>query len=82
MPTTIKPIYNDVIKVTQSYFGPATKRFIDRQVVNHLDKKPEQLGRQDLDRLIDWISLAMALLVEDELLIKRYIAELRQLAKN
>jgi hypothetical protein len=72
-------LYQQVIGVTENYFGPAADRFVDRQIHNHLKINPEQLREQDLLRLIKWITLAMALLVEDESLIKKYAAELKAL---
>lgn len=73
-------LYEEVINITQAYFGPAAHRFVNRQIVNHLDKDPEQLTRQDLSNLIDWIAAAMALLAEDPEVVGGYVAELRSLA--
>jgi hypothetical protein len=75
-------LYNEVVTITENYFGPAADRFVIRQIRNHLNKDPEQLGKQDLLRLIKWISLAMALLVEDEKLISKYSIDLQRLANN
>lgn len=74
-------LYQDVVRVTYEYFGPATDRFVTRQIRNHLDKDPEQLREKDLARLIDWIAIAMATLNEDQALITRYITELKNIAK-
>lgn len=82
MTNTKTRLYEEVIKLTQAYFGPATRRFVNRQVTNHLGKEPEQLDRQDLLRLIDWISPAMALVTENQETVKRYISELRALAEK
>lgn len=74
--------FEEVVDVTYVYLGPAANRFVARQVRNHLDKKPEQLRRQDLVQLIDWFTLAMALLSEDTKLVKKYSTELRSLASQ
>jgi hypothetical protein len=75
-------LYEEVIKLTQAYFGPATHRFVNRQITNHLGKEPEQLDHQDLLRLIDWVSPAMALVTENQETVKRYMSELRALAEE
>jgi hypothetical protein len=73
-------IYSKVVETTHAYLGPAADRFIARQVQNHLHKRPEQLTRADLTKLIDWIQIAVSLLTEDSDIIEDYIHELRQLA--
>ena len=70
-----------MVKVTHVYLGPAADRFIARQVQNHLNKKPEQLSREDLRKLIDWIRVAVSLLTEDCELIEEYTAQLEKLAR-
>lgn len=74
-------LYDEVVKVTHVYLGPAAERFIARQVENHLHKSPEQLTKADLDDLIDWIKVVVSLLTEDNEIIDEYISELRKLAK-
>ncbi|MDB5184213.1 MAG: hypothetical protein JWN38_21 [Candidatus Saccharibacteria bacterium] len=73
-------LYKEVVSVTETYFGPAADRFVKRQISHHLNKKPEQLQKRDLVVLIDWIGLAMALLIDDEKVISKYVAKLRDLA--
>lgn len=73
-------IYEQVVKVTHVYLGPAAERFIDRQVENHLHKPPQDLSRHDLLALIDWIRVVVSLLTEDSEIIEEYTAELRKLA--
>jgi hypothetical protein len=77
--TTGKTLYADLVNVTHKYFGPASDRFIKRQIHNHLNKDPDELVVEDLDMLIDWIKLAMALLVEDERLVNNFVSDLRKL---
>jgi hypothetical protein len=72
-------LYNEVVKVTHAYLGPAAERFIARQVENHLHKPPEKLTKKDLLSLINWIKVVVSLLTEDEKLIEEYINELRKL---
>jgi hypothetical protein len=74
-----KTLYDQVVQTTHVYLGPAADRFIARQVQNHLRKRPEQLSQGDLERLIDWIQIAVSLLTEDSDIISDYIAALREL---
>jgi hypothetical protein len=80
--STTLSLYQKVVNTTQRYMGPASDRFVERQIRNHLDKSPEQLKQQDLARLIDWISLAMAMLTEDEKIVSEYVEDLKHLASN
>jgi hypothetical protein len=75
-------VYDEVVKVTHVYLGPAADRFIARQVENHLNKPPARLSRSDLYDLIDWIRAVVSLLTEDSDIIEEYINELRKLAKK
>lgn len=81
MANRLKPeTYNQVVRITHVYLGPAADRFISRQVQNHLHKPPEQLTYADLDRLIDWIRVAVSLLTEDSEIIEEYTLQLQRLA--
>jgi hypothetical protein len=73
-------IYDQVVKVTHVYLGPAADRFIARQVENHLHKSPNELSQADLLKLIDWIKVVVSLLTEDNEIIEEYTAELQKLA--
>lgn len=80
MPTIT--VYDQVVKVTHVYLGPAAERFIDRQVQNHLHKEPSAITSQDLSKLIDWIGMAVSLLTDDAGIIEEYIGRLRKLADD
>jgi hypothetical protein len=73
-------VYEQVVKVTHVYLGPAADRFIARQVENHLHKSPDELSQADLLSLIDWIKVVVSLLTEDNDLIEEYTNELQKLA--
>lgn len=75
-------LYDRVVRVTHVYLGPAADRFIARQVQNHIGKRPEDLTKQDLDKLIDWIRLAVSLLTDDSEIIEEYTSQLRHLSKQ
>lgn len=72
-------LYDKIVKTTNVYLGPAAERFIARQVQSHIDKPPEELTKDDLKKLIDWILVAVSLLTDDGELIEEYISELRKL---
>ena len=73
------PLYDKVVRITNVYLGPAADRFIARQVQNHLHKQPEELSREDLKKLIDWIRVAVSLLTDDSEIIEEYAAQLQRL---
>ncbi len=75
-------LYDRIVKTTHVYLGPAADRFIARQVQSHLNKPPEQLTKQDLENLIDWIRVAVSLLTDDSEVVEEYIAELRKLSTD
>lgn len=75
-------LYDEVVSVTYEYLGPAADRFVSRQIRSHLGKDPEKLRKQDLKTLIDWFSLALALLSEDTKLVKEYSKDLKNLTNG
>ena len=75
-------IYNELIDVTSDYLGPAAQRFIDRQIINHLEKTPEDITEKDLEQLSSWITSVVALLTQDEKVIKEYSYRLEQLTQH
>jgi hypothetical protein len=78
--TSNTSLYDQVVRVTHVYLGPAADRFIARQVENHLHKAPEELSKKDLASLIDWIRVVVSLLTEDNEIVEEYAAELQKLA--
>jgi hypothetical protein len=75
-------LYDQVVKVTDVYLGPAAERFIARQVENHLHKPPQRLSQSDLLSLIDWIRVVVSLITDDSDIVEEYVDELRKLAVN
>ena len=74
--------FDQVVRVTHVYLGPAADRFIIRQVRNHLHKEPEDLSREDLTKLIDWIRIAVSFLTDDSELVEEYTDELKRLTRE
>lgn len=77
-----RTLYDEVVRVTHVYLGPAADRFIDRQVQNHLHKSPKELSQTDLSRLIDWIRAAVSLLTEDSEIVEEYTRQLERLTRS
>lgn len=75
-------VYDKVIEVTEQYLGSEADRFITGQIENHLHKAPEELSCSDLRALIDWISVAASLMIEDNKKIDQYVTELNRLARD
>lgn len=75
-------LYSQVVDITGDYLGPASKRFIDRQVVNHLGKEPEDINHEDLDNLIKWIEAATALITQDKKIIREFTGRLQALTNH
>jgi hypothetical protein len=73
------PVYDGLVRITDSYLGPASRRFINRQIENHLHKEPYELTKQDLESLIDWIQVVVALTTDDEHVIEEYISQVKLL---
>lgn len=75
-------LYEGIVEVTRDYLGPAADRFIARQIVSHLQKQPEELTRDDMRKLINWLKLSMAFLTNDEKLIDQYVEQLQEIASS
>lgn len=63
--TQRKSIYNQAVNISEEYLGPAGERFIRRQISTHLGIEPEDLQKKDVVKLIDWATLAFALLTNN-----------------
>lgn len=75
-------LYKLVVDKTTDYLGPSANRFIDRQIVGHLDMSPEKIQADDLNQVIKWIKPAIALLTDDPKSVDRYIASLKKLVSS
>jgi hypothetical protein len=82
MISTRKSLYDQVVEITSQYLGPASERFISRQIQMHIGKEPQDLTHKDLEKLIDWIKLSIALLTEDNKLVEDFSKRLTLLARR
>lgn len=65
--------------MTEDYLGPAGERFIRRQITAHLDIQPEKLDRKNLSKLIDWLSIAFAMLTSNTTDVESFKRDLKRL---
>ena len=81
MKASKKDLYFQIIQITNDYLGPATKRFIDRQIQNHLEIQPDDITPKTLLNLIAWIRVAFSLLTEDLTVVEEYCRRLEDLTR-
>ena len=72
-------LHQKVTAITQEYFGPATERFMSRQITAHLDKPASELVPEDLPTLITWTKVTLAHLTEDHTLVDDYVRKMTAL---
>lgn len=71
-------MYDEAIKVATDYLGPAAKRFVDRQIVAHLNKsKPEDLSPEDMPKFVEWVRISLSLLTEEQKTIEECVSRLK-----
>lgn len=75
-------VYEQLITISQDYLGPATERFIVRQIATHLQKEPTAITKDDLHKLIAWLKLSFALLTDDNGLVEEYEHQLLDVAHH
>lgn len=73
-------LYYQTVQVTEEYLGPAGERFIRRQITTHLNIEPEELRSKDLTKLIDWTTIAFALMTKNAKDIDAFTKDLKSLA--
>ena len=75
-------VYDQAVRVTEPYLGPAASRFVDRQIRNHLHKEPDQLTEGDLTHLIHWMRLAISVLTADSNVVEEYVNQIEEMAHH
>jgi hypothetical protein len=71
-----------ILEISRDYLGPAAERFVNRQIVTHLRKKPETLTKSDVYKLIDWLKLSFSLLTDNTKLVDEYTHRLSLVASG
>lgn len=77
-----KTLYSKTVAVTEEYLGPAGERFIRRQISTHLHIEPEALHEKNMAKLINWSSIALALLTNNPKDIDSFTRDLKSLVTN
>lgn len=58
-------LHDQLVDITRDYLGPAAERFVDRQINFHLKKNPQDLAKEDIPKLSEWIKVTLATLTQD-----------------
>ena len=66
-----------VIDITNDYLGPASERFVNRQVTRHLSIGMDELTEKNIEELAKWIEVSASLLID-----KNRAAELAEKIKK
>ena len=77
-----KKIYNEAVSISTEYLGLAGDRFLRRQIITHLEKKPEDLTPKDLTKLVHWVKITFSLLTDNQQLVESYANELNSLSSS
>lgn len=78
----------NIIKVMNDYLGPASERFVDRNIEGHLNKKPEELSKEDIAKLANWIKISLGVISSSAEIAQEAVdrmleaAEAKEHAKN
>jgi hypothetical protein len=73
-------VYQDIVIIVNDYLGPAGERFVSRQVEFHLKKKPEEVTKEDIPKLVEWLKVSIAMLTEDAKMVDDCAARVAKLA--
>ena len=74
-------IYRQAVEITQDYLGPAAERFLNRQIVFHLEKSPTSLTKQDIPQLTEWVKVSISILTEDKEMVDSFSRRIMGLAE-
>lgn len=72
-------LYKKAVRVSEEYLGPAGERFIRRQISTHLHIEPERLDKTKLSQLVDWSSIAFALVTNNDDDVDAFTKDLKAL---
>lgn len=73
-------LYPEVLALSRSYLGNNADRFVDNQIKHHLHSNQRYIAPGDLSIFTEWAAVSMALLTDDEQLVRGYAARLNRLA--
>ena len=59
-------LYDDVVEIAKPYMGPASERFVSRQITGHLSIEESELTRKHLEELAKWCYVSGKLIISDD----------------
>jgi hypothetical protein len=71
--------FEAIVSVTEKYLGPASERFIKRQIEFHLQKDPKTINKSDVESLKDNVGVALGLLVNDRVLVDQAVKDIESI---
>lgn len=75
-------LFDRVVSITEEYLGPASHRFVVRQIGSHLNKTPGEITPEDIPTFVEWAKLTLALVTEDKQIVEDYATKLTRLATS
>ncbi|HEX5394810.1 MAG TPA: hypothetical protein VFW52_00410 [Candidatus Saccharimonadales bacterium] len=75
-------VYKQVSEITRDYLGPATDRFLDRQITFHLKKDPHLLTSEDIPKLAEWVKVSIAILTDDRSMVDEFSNRINSLVRQ
>ena len=67
MDTSQNLLYQQCIEIAAQFLGPAASRFINRQITQHLQIEPDQLQKEHLPELSQWVKVSATLLTDNQI---------------
>ena len=75
-------IYDRVSNLTRINLGLVGQDLVDQQIHDRLHKEPEELSRDDLKKMLNWISALASLITDDMDKVRAYVIQLKRLANS
>lgn len=75
-------IYSEVIRLAREYFGPDAAKHIGKFIGTHLGKPAEEMTKDELVSLTDWIKDAASFAADDKNVAEQYIKDVLAIAES
>lgn len=75
-------LFKEIISVSERYLGPVGERFMRRQIETHLEIEPEKITQEDIPKLLEWTTLAYAMISNNSKQNDAFMAELLALSQT
>lgn len=80
--SSTQKLYDQIIRISEEFLGPAGERFMRRQIEAHLTVRPEDIEPKHIPKLVDWVQLMFAMITDDTKIVNDFTNQLLGLAKN